>query len=41
MYLCGFPKHIEWVCEKCFKKTDNYGTDLRKQIIYINIVEWE
>ena len=31
MTLIGIPAHIEWICEKCFKKTDNYGTNLREQ----------
>lgn len=31
MILVGIPCHIEWICEKCFQKTDNYGKNIEKE----------
>ena len=43
MTLTGTPVYVEWFCEKCFEKTDNYGVNLREQEYVIRTVEeeWE
>ena len=41
MLLFGVPIFMEWICEKCFKKTNNYGTDLKEQEALFTFAKWE
>jgi len=42
MLLFGAPIFMEWICEKCLKKTNNYGTNLKEQqeSLYF-LAKWE